>query len=422
MKDPLVYIVDDDEDLREAVLDTLQSAGLAAQGFATARAALARLDPEWPGVIVSDIRMPGMDGMDFLRAARDVAPDVPFVLITGHGDVQTAIAAMKAGAYDFIEKPARPEYLVGIVRRALEMRRLQIENSALRDMLEGGGPLRARLIGRSKAMREVRRAVLAVAPLDVDVLLIGETGTGKETAARAIHDISPRAEAPFEAVNCGALSDAGWAQAMEGAQGHLARAGEGTLFLDALESLAEPLQPRLLALLERRAGEGPRVLAALKGEPARLIAEGRLRADLYYRINVAQIVLPPLAERENDIFQLLEHFIREAAARHELKLPEVTPEALRRLRAHDWPGNVRELRNVAEKMVIGLPLALAPRLSDGPAPIDGEEGYEAAMARFERALLRHALLQAGGRKGAAAESLGIPRKRLYLRLKALGMG
>lgn len=418
MTDPLVHIVDDDQDLREAVLDTLDNAGLPAQGFATARAALARLDPEWPGVIVSDIRMPGMDGLEFLAAARELAPDVPFVLITGHGDVPTAIRAMKAGAHDFLEKPTRPEHLVSVVRRALEMRRLQIENSTLRAMVAGGGSLGARLIGRSRPMRALRAEILAVAPLQVDVLLLGETGTGKELAAQCIHDLSPRAEGRFQVMNCGVIDESDGPEAMQAA---FARTPGGTVFLDDLEALSEPLQLRLLALIERRGDDGPRILTALKDDPARLIRAGRLRADLYYRINVAQITLPPLRERGNDLFVLLEHFIRDAAARHGLKLPEVTEEMLAPLRRHDWPGNLRELRNVAEKMVIGLPLSLAPRSGSPLAELSAEEGYDAAMARFESALLRHALMQSGGRKGAAAESLGIPRKRLYLRLKALGL-
>lgn len=418
MSSPLVYIVDDDEDLREAVLDTLDSGDLPAQGFATARAALERLDPEWPGVIVSDIRMPGMDGMAFLQVARELAPEVPFVLITGHGDVQTAINAMKAGAYDFLEKPARPEYLVSVVRRALEMRRLQIDNSALRKIVAGGGALKSRLMGSSRAMRETRSAVLAVAPLEVGVLLLGETGSGKELTARCIHDLSPRGDGAFVTVNCGTLSEVNWDKAM---LDELTRAAGGTLYLNELESLAEPLQLRLLSLIENGASDPPRFLAALKSDPARLIAEGSLREELFYRINVAQITLPPLSERGTDLFILLEYFIREAAARHGLGLPEITPEALQPLRAHGWPGNVRELRNVAEKMVIGLPLRLSLRTSGAAVSVDENENYDAAIARFERALLRRSLMQAGGRKGVAADALGIPRKRLYLRLKALGL-
>jgi len=415
MTDPLVYIVDDDEDLRDAVLDTLESAGLAAQGFAGAQAALVRLDPEWPGVIVSDIRMPGMDGMAFLSAARALAPEVPFVLITGHGDVQTAISAMKAGAYDFLEKPARPEYLVSIVRRALEMRRLQIENTTLKSIIGGGG-LKTRLIGRSKVMRKLRAEILAVAPLNINTLLLGGTGTGKELAAQCIHDLSPRSDAPFRIINCGVLN-------ANSPTGTLAKAfrqaSGGTLFLDELEALPEPQQLRLLAHIEACDADGPRVLAALKNDPAHLIAEGQLRSDLYYRINVAQISLPPLTERGKDLFVLLEFFIREAAARHALKLPEVTDDILAPLRSHDWPGNVRELRNVAERMVIGLPLTLTPRSRDASVPISAEGGYEAAMANYERALLSNALMRSSGHKGATAESLGIPRKRLYLRMKSL---
>ena len=418
MTDPQVYIVDDDDDLREAVLDTLEDAGLPAVGFASANAALSKLAPNWPGVVVSDIRMPGMDGMEFLHAAREQFPEVPFVMITGHGDVQTATEAMKAGAFDFLEKPARPDFLVDVVRRALELRRLQIENSNLKNIVADGGTLKSRLIGRSKVMKALRKEILAVAPLKIDVLLLGETGTGKELTAQSIHDLSPSDETQFQTVNCGTLSDDNWQDAIEA---KLASTDGGTLFLDELEALPEPLQLRLLALIEARDSNGPRIIAALKSDPSQLIAEGRLRADLYYRINVAQIILPPLTERENDLFVLLEFFIRDAAARHQLKLPEITQDMLNPLRVHNWPGNVRELRNAAEKMVIGLPLSLTPGTSDSKAPFGKDESYDDAMARFEKALLRHALMQAGGRKGTASESLGIPRKRLYLRLKTLGL-
>ncbi|NIZ63079.1 sigma-54-dependent Fis family transcriptional regulator [Sedimentitalea sp. CY04] len=418
MTEPLVYIVDDDEDLRDAVLDTLEDAGLPAEGFSSASPALAKLNPEWPGIVVSDIRMPGMGGMEFLHAARDQFPEIPFVMITGHGDVQTATNAMKAGAFDFLEKPARPEYLVDVVRRALEMRRLQIENSNLKTLVADGGALKSRLIGRSKVMKALRKEILAVAPLKIDVLLLGETGTGKELTAQSIHDLSPHSDSPFETVNCGMLSDGNWQNSIEV---KLTSTDGSTLFLDELEALPEPLQLRLLALIETRDSNGPRIIAALKSDPAQLIAEGRLRADLYYRINVAQIILPPLTERENDLFVLLEFFIRDAAARHQLKLPEITQDMLNPLRVHSWPGNVRELRNAAEKMVIGLPLALTPGTSEAKAPFGEGESYDDAMGRFEKALLRHALMQAGGRKGLAAESLGIPRKRLYLRLKTLGL-
>ncbi|KAE9625909.1 sigma-54-dependent transcriptional regulator [Parasedimentitalea maritima] len=418
MTEPLVYIVDDDDDLREAVLDTLEDAGLPATGFCSANLALPQLNPEWPGVVVSDIRMPGMGGMEFLHAARDQYPEVPFVVITGHGDVQTAINAMKAGAFDFLEKPTRPEYLVDVVRRALEMRRLQIENSNLKSIVADGGALKTRFIGRSKVMRALRKEILAVAPLKVDVLLLGETGTGKELAAQCIHDLSPSAETQFQTVNCGTLTEEKWLTEIEA---RLAGADGGVLFLDELEALPEPLQLRLLALIEVRGIDGPRIIASLQTDPSQLIADGRLRADLFYRINVAQISLPPLTERENDLFVLLEFFIRDAVARHRLKLPEITQEMLNPLRVHTWPGNVRELRNAAEKMVIGLPLSLTPGTSDAKAPFGQDESYDDAIARFEKALLRHALMQAGGRKGQAAESLGIPRKRLYLRLKTLGL-
>jgi len=414
----LVYIVDDDKDLREAVMDTLEDAGFVARGFSVASEVLKELDPEWPGVIVSDIRMPGMTGLEFLSAATELAPDVPFVLITGYGDVKTAIRAMKDGAYDFLEKPTTPELLLGVIRRALEMRRLQIENSSLKQILSASGPLKSRLIGRSKPMRAVRKSILAIAPLDVDVLVTGETGTGKELVARCIHNLSPRAGENFEVVNCGALTPESLREVVQ-MEGEEATLG-GTVFLDELETMPEQLQVRLLRYFEDRGSEAlaPRIIAALKDKPEKLIEAGKLRADLYYRINVASITLPPLRERDKDVFFLLEYFIREAASRHNLKLPGLTKETLAGYRSHSWPGNVRELRNIAEKLVIGLPVSLVS--TTAPAPWQNV-GLDAAMEQFEVELLRRALLETGGRKGQAADLLGIPRKRLYLKMKQLGL-
>ena len=417
---PLVHVVDDDGDLREAVLETLEDAVIPAIGFSRASDALKVLDPEWPGVILSDIRMPGISGLEFLDQAKVSAPDVPFVLMTGHGDVATAIAAMKAGAYDFLEKPTPPEYLVGVVRRALQARTLQLENSSLRQMIVTGGSLKTRLAGRSKAMKICRRDILAIAPLNVDVLLRGETGTGKGLAAHCIHDMSPRKSKAFVTVNCATLSLENIEESLFSDQGKIAEAAGGTLFLDDLGALEESVQARIFRFLEDRgsAPETPRIVAALKEEPDVLIAAGKLRADLYYLINVAQVLLPPLRERDKDIFFLLEHFIREAAGRHNLKLPNIRAEDLAPFRTYDWPGNVRELRNAAEKMVIGLDVVLG---SSGSSTRITAGGYDAALQKFEFDLLQTALMQAGGRKGDAAEILGIPRKRLYLRLKQYGL-
>ncbi|WP_425088219.1 sigma-54-dependent transcriptional regulator [Stappia sp.] len=416
-----VYVVDDDGDLREALLEVLASEGIPADGFATGRDMLRQLDPEWEGVILSDIRMPGLSGLEVMQEARQLAPDVPFILITAHGDIQMAVKAVRDGAFDFIEKPAPPEHLLAVVARALTTRKLQLENARLRRRVARGANLGARFLGRSAVIRTCRREIISVAPLDVDVLLHGETGTGKELAARCIHDLSG-AEGDFVSLNCGSLSEATFDDVMfaesETRPGAIPRARGGTLFLDNVTSLSETVQLRLLDVMDRRSGESPfRVIGANPRSLSDAHGAGELRDDLYYRLNLAEIELPPLRDRENDVFLLLDLFINESVARHERRYPTMTADDLRPFKAYHWPGNLRELRNVAEKLVIGLKVRFQKPSEQVPDGLD----YDSAMQDFEASLLRAALLKAGGRKGEAAELLKIPRKRLYLRLKATGL-
>ncbi|MBL6431035.1 MAG: sigma-54-dependent Fis family transcriptional regulator [Alphaproteobacteria bacterium] len=293
-----------------------------------------------------------------MQEARQLAPDVPFILITAHGDIQMAVKAVRDGAFDFIEKPAPPEHLLAFVARALTTRKLQLENARLRRRVARGANLGARFLGRSAVIRTCRREIISVAPLDVDVLLHGETGTGKELAARCIHDLSG-AEGDFVSLNCGSLSEATFDDVMfaesETRPGAIPRARGGTLFLDNVASLSETVQLRLLDVMDRRSGESPfRVIGANPRSLSDAHGAGELRDDLYYRLNLAEIELPPLRERENDVFLLLDHFINESVARHDRRYPTMTADDLRPFKAYHWPGNLRELRNVAEKLVIGL--------------------------------------------------------------------
>ncbi|WP_333826704.1 sigma-54-dependent transcriptional regulator [Pararhodobacter sp.] len=427
----MVMLVEDDEDLRLATTETLEAEGFTVCAHAGAATALAEIGPDWPGAILSDVRMPGMSGLDLLDEVRKKAPDVPFVVITGHGDVASAIRAMRAGAHDFLEKPCSPELLVDILRRAVDMRQLSLENARLRDRLaRAAGPL-DRLIGRAPVMVELRRRVAALAGLRVDLLIAGETGTGKELVARILHDLSPRADFPFVAINCGALSESDVDRELFGTtdtEGRIAQAEGGTLYLDQLESMPDALQVRLLRVLEAREitplGGGPsqavnlRVLGSVMGDPLHLVQDGRLRGDLYHRFNAGALRLPPLRAREGDAELLVAHFAAEAAARHNLPKPAPDTVLRRRLALHDWPGNVREARNLAERMVIGLDVSFGPAQAEAALLT---EGYDAAMEGFENRLLQAALFQTGGRKSEAAALLGIPRKRLYLRLRHHGL-
>ena len=422
---PEVMLVEDDADLRQATVETLELAGFRVHAFDAAPPALDALSPGFAGVILSDMRMPGLSGLDFLDRARAIAPDVPFILITAHGDVPAAIRAMRGGAHDFLEKPCAPELMLDVLKRAQAMRDLHLENARLRH-----SRIEERLIGRSPVMRELRARLQALGGLRVDLLIAGETGTGKELVAQLLHEFSPRAEGPFVAINCGALTEAGVDRELFGtadAPGLIARAEGGTLYLDALESMPEGLQVRLLRVLESREitplGAAPRpvdlrILGSVKSPPEELVRDGRLRADLFHRFNAGALHLPPLRERGEDAPLLVARFAAEAAARHGLPRPHLDETLRRRIARHNWPGNVREARNLAERLVIGLDPGF-------PAPGNGGEavgmGYAAAMEGFESRLLQSALIETGGRKTEAAKLLGIPRKRLYLRLRHHGL-
>lgn len=428
---PEVLLVEDDVDLAQALTEILEQAGYQVTHFSRGEAALDLVQASWPGVILSDLRMPGLSGLDLLDRIKEKAPQVPFIMITGHGDVASAVRAMRAGAHDFLEKPCEPQLLLDVLRRAVEMRRLHLENEQLRRTLARRPDLASRLIGSSSIMVELRRKVEVLSGLSVDILLVGETGTGKELLARCLHETSDRRGQPFVPINCGALSEADIDRELFGVAneqaGRLASAQGGTLFLDELESMSDSMQVRLLRVLDRRevtplGGGHTRqldfaVLGSLKSSPEQLFAAGRLRPDLYHRFNAGSLQLPPLRDREQDAVELLEHFISEAVARHDLPHPEVSQELKRRVLYYRWPGNVRELRNMAERLVIGLEVIFPQDEEAAPAT----ESYDSAMDRFEARLLQAALLQTGGRKSEAAALLGIPRKRLYLRLRHCGL-
>ena len=425
-----VLLVEDDLDLSQALAEILEHAGYRVTAFARAEAALAEVHEAWPDVILSDLRMPGLSGLQLLEAIKKKAPAIPFIMITGHGDVASAVRAMRAGAHDFLEKPCEPQLLLDVLKRAAEMRRLQTENLYLRESLARRPGPGSRLIGTSSSMKELRRQLEALSTLAVDLLLVGETGTGKELFARCLHELSDRRHKPFVAINCGALSEATIDRELFGIEGketgRLVPAQGGTLFLDELEAMDDGLQARLLRVLDGREvtplGGSTRqldfaVIGSVKPDPRKPLAEGQLRADLYHRFNGGLVCLPPLRERGEDVVELLDHFLTEASARHDLARPEISPSLRGRLLYHRWPGNVRELRNVAERLVIGLEV-IFPQQNEEPVDT---ESYESAMTRFEARLLQAALLQTGGRKTEAAALLGIPRKRLYLRLRHCGL-
>lgn len=429
-----VLFVDDDDDLRRALSQSLELAGLAVESFASAEPALEKLGRDRLAVLVTDIRMPRVDGLELMRRALEIDAALPVVLITGHGDVPLAVEAMRAGAYDFIEKPFSPNQLVNVCKRALEKRRLVLENRALREALAEREGLETRLVGKAQAMERLRRRVSALAEVDADVLILGETGVGKEVVARALHEEGARRDKPFVAINCGALPaeiieselfghEAG---AFTGANrqriGKLEHASGGTLLLDEIESMPLELQVKLLRFLETRSIErlgsnkavplDLRILAASKEDLERASEEGRFRADLYFRLNVVSIAIPPLRERKEDIPQLFYHLLREARARYRREIPEVTPEKLAQLAAHDWPGNVRELRNFADRFLLGME-------SEEETEEEADGSLAARLRDYERSLITAELARQGGSMKATYEALGLSRKGLYDKMKKL---
>ena len=435
-----VLLVEDDPDVRLGCEQALQLEDIPVSSVDSAEKARRRLTRDFPGIVVSDIRLPGMDGMALLKELQAIDPELPVVLITGHGDVSLAVQAMKGGAHDFIEKPFSPDYLVEVVRRALDKRRLTLEVRQLRARLESRDTLEARLIGRSPAMVKVRQLVADLGNSAADILIFGETGTGKELAARCLHEAGPRRNGNFVAINCGGLPETLFeseifgheAGAYTGAAkkriGKIEHASGGTLFLDEIESMPMAMQIKLLRVLQERSLErlgsntpipvDCRVIAATKADLKELSDQGRFRADLYYRLNVATLPLPPLRERREDIPLLFEHFLLQAAARHERPVPAADPARMAPLLAYDWPGNVRELRNVADRCVLGIEAGVAPFTAESPAQ---KRSLAETVDSFERALITEALERNQGSLARTAEDLRIAKTTLHDKIRKYGL-
>jgi len=432
-----IIFIDDEEEVRRANAQSLDLAGFEVQAFASAEAARPLITPDFPGIVVSDVRLRGTDGLALLAEIAESDADLPVILITGHGDIPMAVEAMRRGAYDFIEKPYPADRLIESVRRALEKRRLVMENRALRAELAQLGE-DAALLGRTPAMDRLRRTILDLAAVDVDVLVTGETGSGKEVVATAIHHWAPHRRGRFVAVNCAGLPEAGVESELFGHEmgafsgavrrriGRIEHADGGTLFLDAIESMPLTLQAKLLRMLQERAVEplganearplSLRVIAASRADLEQAVARREFREDLYYRLNVVTLRVPPLRDRRDDIPLLFAHFAGRAARRFSREPPAMTPELMRFLLGHAWPGNVRELRHFAERLVLGL----AEELRAAPGA-----GADASLAQqvdgFERALILRELAASRGDVKAATEALRIPRKTLYDKLARHGI-
>ena len=445
--DPRVQIIliDDDPHLRQALTQTLDLAGLNVLPLAEATGLAERISRDWPGVVVSDIRMPGMDGLELLAQLHGQDPELPVLLITGHGDVPLAVQAMRSGAYDFLEKPFASDALIDSVRRALALRALVLDNRSLRLALSDRQQLSTRLVGQSPAMLRLREQIGALAATKADVLILGETGSGKEVVARVLHDLSNRRNGPFVAINAGALAESVVESelfghepgAFTGAQkrriGKFEFANGGTLFLDEIESMSLDVQVKLLRLLQERVVErlggnqliplDIRVIAATKEDLRQAADQGRFRADLYYRLNVAPLRIAPLRERGEDALMLFQHFADEASARHGLPANTLQPAHRALLLRHNWPGNVRELQNVAERFALGLELALDDQSAHGTptSGLDVSGGLSEQVEHFEKSLIAAELERSHSSMRSLAEALGVPRKTLHDKLRKHGL-
>jgi two-component system, NtrC family, C4-dicarboxylate transport response regulator DctD len=434
-QDPAVIFVEDDEQLRLATVQALQLADFPVRAFADAASALTAISADFPGVVVSDIRMPGIDGLQLLARVQELDADIPVILITGHGDVAMAVQAMRDGAADFLTKPFATDHLIAAVARSVDHRALVMDNRRLRalaDAPDGNDPL----VGDSAAMQRLRQVIRQLADANLDVLVEGETGTGKELVATLLHRQGPRRRHPLIAVNCGALPE-GLAEielfghaADSVAHTRLARSGQiaassgGTLLLDEIDSMPLAMQARLLRVLEERevhpiGAQRPepvdlRVVATSKIDLAEAVAAGSFRADLYYRLNTAHVRVPPLREREDDVLALFAMFASEAQATLGKSDWQLDAGAARRLRTHHWPGNVRELRNFAIEAVLGTAPGADPHIVEA-------KPLAARVAEYEANEIREALRANDGRVGKTLVQLGIPRKTLYDKMARYGI-
>jgi two-component system, NtrC family, nitrogen regulation response regulator NtrX len=445
-----ILIVDDERAIQATLRGVLEDEGYRVSAVGSAPDALARLADETPDLIFLDIWMPGMDGLEALAEIKQRRPEATVVMISGHGTIETAVKATKLGAYDFIEKPLSLEKTLLAVSRALDHSRLEREIRTLREQLDRG----QEIVGKSALIEELRGQIAVAAPTNGRVLIHGENGAGKELVARAIHTQSTRRDAPFVEVNCAAIPEelieselfgherGAFTGAVARHRGKFETANGGTIFLDEIGDMSLKTQAKVLRVLEEQAFErvggkdtiqvDVRVLAASNQDLKEQIAQGRFREDLYYRLAVIPIEVPPLRRRKEDIPALVEYFIALFSAQNGKRPKVVSVEALAYFLAYDWPGNVRELRNMVERLVImtprdvigpeDLPPPLRPKEPAAAAEeVQREKTLKEARDSFERAYILAELRGHEGNVTRTAEKLGIERSHLYRKLKSYGI-
>lgn len=437
-----ILFIDDEQSVRHATRQTLELSGYTVTALSDAKSALPSIDSSFEGIVISDVKMPGMDGLEFTRYIVEIDPEIPVILISAHGDISTAVKAMQQGAYDFLEKPIHPERMLEVVGRAVEKRWLVMENRKLKNILSNTKKMENSLIGKSATMVQLRQKIKSIADTSVDVLVTGETGSGKELVAKCLHDNSKNRSGPFVALNCGALPESiveselfgHEAGAFTGAKelriGKIEHANGGTLFLDEIESMPMALQVKLLRVLQERKVERLgsnqlipvqfRVVAAAKSDLLQLAQQQDFRPDLYYRLAVVCLEIPPLRRRHDDIILLFYHFAQKAAKKYKKTLPDLKGQIAAELSSYHWPGNVRELKAKAERFALGLDWSDSADMDNQTlnSKLDNDHAsLKSQMESYEKSLIKKALDLNNGHPTKAASFLGIPRKKLYLRMQ-----
>ncbi|MFT6256210.1 MAG: two-component system C4-dicarboxylate transport response regulator DctD [Cellvibrionaceae bacterium] len=434
-----VIIVDDEPHIGIVLQQLFKLENINALAITNPQAISSHITANWPGIVISDVNMPLLDGLSLLQQLKQQDSDLPVVLLTGFGDIAMAVDALKKGAYDFIEKPFNNEHILDVTKRALDKRALTLENRKLKRELESHIAPGPRILGSSPGVMKMRHLIDQVLDTPADIMIEGETGAGKELVARYLHDHSYRNKANFVAINCGAIPENLIESELFGAEsgaftgidkrriGKFEYANGGTLLLDEIESTPMALQVKLLRVLEDRKVErlgsntpinlDIRVIAATKLNLQQLCEEGKFRQDLLYRLNLVTIVIPPLRDRREDIPLLFLHFARIASARYHKALIALNPQQTMVLTSHDWPGNVRELRNLAERYVLlGAEAAFAGNL-DNHTTMHTSMSLQQRVEFFERMLIEEALSHNKGSIKLTMEQLELPRKTLYDKMR-----
>jgi two-component system C4-dicarboxylate transport response regulator DctD len=420
-----ILLVEDNLAFRAALADSFAIAGLEVEVHDDGKSALASLSTTLPGVVVTDLRMPRLDGNDLFDAILALDRELPVILMTGHGDIAMAVAALKRGAFDFVAKPSITDHLIASVLRALETRRLVVDNRRLRQAaLEA--ELTSPLLGQTRAMVQLRDLIERVAPTEVNVLVEGETGTGKELIARLLHQGSARRARPFIRVDCASISDAMVDETLFGTRlrrGLIAEAQRGTLFLDGAETMSSLMQGRMLDVVENRVmpnpsgGTTPVAVRMITSLTKRYLTDADekagIRKDLLYHLETVRIGVPPLRQRQGDIAILFHVFLKDAARRHGLPSPQIDAEIEAFLLSNEWPGNIRELRNYATQVALGV--------ASPHRQASTRLGLLEQLDAFETSVLTQALQNHRGDVTAVAEALKLPRRSLYARLQRLGI-